>query len=417
MISDPIPFLANIALIAHADKKLSSSELGQMEAIRTEMKFRKSDFNKALKVVGDEEHRLTPVGSFADQVKNLELMLRVAYADSDLDAEESRLVSEFCQMIGIAQEQLNRIANEVLATISAQDKICTSCGSSAESDASFCPKCGESLKSDDQEEILVDFEIPAFGIAIEFADSTAAAFPKALEYARNSSQYQSCQKAKKTWHLASFPSGAILDALPLAQALSGIRNKTVYQDGTEKSWDEIFSFAWCAAQRETAYRPVEYCFGKDENRLNPWGCKQARMDWTEWADWFSYGAWEKGGLVGSKVVWRFDKERIQHELATNLYKFRYCPHMVTGLAEAFIRHLPDTVSPESDKNWTFDQHYEEVPGAIKVVEKEGRGAYSFTNEFWSNGVRPKGLSLFAKILTKAAAETGGCGMTPSKLLK
>ena len=140
------------------------------------------------------------------------------------------------------------------------------------------------------------------------------------------------------------------------------------------------------------------------------------MDWTDWADWFSYGAWEKGGMIGSKVVWRFDKERIQHELATNLYRFRYCPHMVPDLAQAFIRHLPDTVNPEKDKDWSFNQHYEEVPGAIKVVEKEGRGDYSFTNEYWSNGVRPKGLSLFAQILTKAASDVGGCGVSPKALL-
>lgn len=416
MISDPIPFLANIALVAHADGKLSASELGQLEAIRADLKMKKGDFNKAIAVVGANDHKLTPVGTFADQVMNLELMLRVAYADDDLDSAEAELIGDFCLMIGVTQDQIDRLEKEILNSLKPQGKMCLSCGSSALADAKFCPRCGESLDKKDQS-TPVEFEIPRSGIAIEFADSTAASFSKALETARASSGYQKCMRNKKTWHLATFPSGSFVDALPLAGALSGIRNKRAFQDGTEKPWDEIFGFAWCAAQRNSAYRPIEYCFGKDENRINPWGCKQARMDWTDWSDWFSYGAWEKGGLLGSKVVWRFNKERIRHELATNLFRYRFCPHMVPKLAQAVIRHLPDTVAPEKDKNWTFNHRYEEAPGCIKVVEKEGTGSYVFTNEYWSDGVRPKGLQVLADVLTKALAEAGGCAVSPQSLLK
>lgn len=415
MIPEPIPFLANIALVAHADGKLSASELGQLEAIRTELKLKKGDYNKALEAVGREVYDLTPVGTFGDQVKNLELMLRVAYADDDLDSAESELISAFAGKIGVTQEQLDRLASEVVSNLSSQGKVCPSCGAEANADSKFCGKCGTSLEAENAA-VQVEFEIPAVGISIEFADSTAASFSKALAIAKESGDYQSCQKLKKTWHLANYPSGSLIDALSLAESLSGIRNKRVYQDGAEKPWDEIFGFAWCASQRNTAYRPIEYCFGKDENRLNPWGCKQARMDWTDWADWFSYGAWEKSGMLGSKVVWRFNKDRIRHELATNLYRFRFCPHLVPNLAEAVIRHLPDTVAPDKDQNWSFNRHYEEAPGAIKIVEREGSGAYQFTNEYWSDGVRPSGLRVLADILTKAFAELGVSGVSAQALI-
>jgi hypothetical protein len=195
--------------------------------------------------------------------------------------------------------------------------------------------------------------------------------------------------------------------MALVEALSGMRNRRVYFDGVEKQWDEVFGFAWCAAQRATAYRPVEYCFGKEENRINPWGCKQAQMDWTGWAGWFSYGRWEKVGFIGKKVQWRFDKERIRHELATNLFRFRFCPYLRKELAEAVLRHLPDTVLPESDANWQYNRQYEEVPGAIKVVEEERSDGFLYKNEFWSDGVRPKGLRVLADILSKALADIGG----------
>jgi len=416
MIHDVVPFLANIALVAHADGTLSAAELGQLEAIRKEMKFKKSDYNSAIRLVQNGEYNMTPIGSFADQVKNLELILRVAYADDDLDKAEASLILKFCKLIGIHQDQLNRLRNEVLSSLKQQGKVCPSCGTESTSDSRFCPKCGASLESSIQD-IQVQFQIPASGIAIEFAESTAASFPKALDIAKATEGYQTCLKAKKKWHLAVYPSGQITDALPLAESLSGLRNRCLHIDGEEKQWDEIFGFAWCASQRAIAYRPVEYCFGKDENRLNPWGCKQARMDWTEWANWFCYGKWEKSGLLGKKLQWKFDKERIRHELATNLYRYRFCPYLKTQLSEAVLKHFPEIVVPGSDLNWDFHHQYEEVPGAVKVVQKESSGGFAYSNEFWADGVRPKGLSVLANILTNAFRDLSIAEIQVRALLK
>jgi len=416
MITDPIPFLANVIAVAHANGKLSPGELAQLEVVRSEFSFKKGDFTKATKLVEQGGHILTPVGSFADQVKNLECILRVAYADDELEEVESELIGTFCHQVGIYQDQLDKLVSEVLASLSQANMLCPSCGSSAASDAQFCPKCGTGLAVT-QEAVPLDFVIPSSGIAIEFADSTAAAFHKALETAKASDDYQTCQRMKKTWHLAVFNSGSIKDALPLAESLSGIRNRKVFLNGSEVSWDELFGFAWCATQRATAYRPIEYCFGKDENRINPWGCKQSRLDWVEWSDWFSYGRWEKGSIMGPKVVWRFDKERIRHELATRMFRFRFCPHLDTRLAEVVLRLLPEQVSPEKDKNWKYNQNYEEVPGAIKVVEREGSGDYTYTKEFWADGVRPLGHRVLAEILTQAFKELGINHTSTAALLK
>jgi hypothetical protein len=416
MMLDPIPFLANIILVALTDGSLSGSENAQLEAIRSELNFKKGDFTKAIKMVEQGGYQLTPVGRFADQVKNLECILRVAYANDELDAQGGELVTAFCQSIGIYQDQLDKLVTEVLATLANADKVCTSCGSAVSKDAQFCPKCGAALAASD-ESIKLNFEIPSHGISIEFADSTAASFSKALELAKSSDNYQTCQKLKKTWHLAIYNSGLISDALPLAEALSGIRNRRAFLQGTETAWDELFGFTWCTSQRSTAYRPMEYCFGKDENRINPWGCKQARMDWVEWSDWFSYGHWEKGGMMGPKVLWRFDKDRIRHELATRLFRFRFCPFMNTNLSEAILRLLPDTVAPEKEKNWKYNQNYEEIPGAIKVIVKEGTGNFAYTNEFWSDGVRPVGHRVLAEILSAAFKEVGISQTSTQELLK
>src|SRR5207247_1533742 len=88
------------------------------------------------------------------------------------------------------------------------------------------------------------------------------------------------------------------------------------------------------AVENAAFSLTKVCFGKDENRINPWGCKQARMDWNEWSSWFSYGRWEQSGIINKRNVWVFDKERIRHDLATNLHRFRFCPYLNHNFVDA-----------------------------------------------------------------------------------
>lgn len=408
--------MANVVSVAYADGKASPAELGQLEAIRIELGIKKPDYTAAMRRVEQGQLNVTPIGSFADQVLNLEMILRVAYADGDLSPRRASLVEEFCKAAGLYQDQFDRISREVVDSLRQHGKVCASCGSSADTDARFCPKCGASLASENAS-AQAQLNVPTSGLAIEFAESTAAAFPEALAIARKTKGFQNCLRGKKSWYLAVYSSSDFNDAMPLAQALSGIRNRRVYLDGSEKAWDEIFAFSWCAARRATAYRPIEYCFGKDENRINPWGCKQARMEWTEWANWFSYGSWEKEGILGSKVQWRFDKEKIRHELATNLFRFRFCPYLRKELSEAVIRNLPDAVTPESDANWQFSRRFEESPGAVKVVEKQASDSFTYSNEYWADGVRPKGLHVLADILSKALADIGGEEISVQNLLQ
>lgn len=400
MPQEDINLMANIIQVAHADGKLTGSEQALIETIRKDLGVKKGDLSAAQKMVGSGSYALKPIGSFSTQVRNLELVLRVAYADGDLGPVENEMVVAFAAAIGLSQEQLERMRAEVIAQGSSTGLLCSSCGAENSPHSKFCSKCGNNLANPEQE-LQLKYEIPRMGITIEFAESTAASFSKALELAKGAPEFQQCIKNKKSWHMANFPSGRITDAKPLAEALSGLRNRSLYIDGEEQQWDEIFAFVWCSSQRDLAYRPIEYCFGKDDNRMNPWGCRQSRMEWTDWANWFSYGQWEKSGFIGKKVQWRFDKNRIKHELSTNIFRFRYCPYMNTRLFELVLQGIPDVVVPRADSDWDYHQSYTEVPGAIKILQQERSSGMTFTHEFWADGVRPKGLKGLGEILMKA----------------
>ncbi len=130
------------------------------------------------------------------------------------------------------------------------------------------------------------------------------------------------------------------------------------------------------------------------------------MDWTEWASWFSYGRFEKQGLLRASYVWVFDKDRIKHELMTNLHRVRYCPHLRMRLVEAVLRSIPERVQITENGPWKYSRGSEETPGSIKVVEVEKSNGMEFRQEYFADGVRPRGIHILSEILKSAFAEAG-----------
>jgi uncharacterized tellurite resistance protein B-like protein len=407
---EKIQYLANVLHVAFADGSLSPRESVTLDEVRKTIDAKKSLLASAQTAVESGRYTFVQIGSFADQVKNLEDMLFVALTDADLDTNESRLAGEFAGLIGLSQQQLDQLISQMSRRCDSAnyEMRCPSCSTSVPTEARFCPTCGRQLGSLDAAAVQVALEIPRAGYAIEFCDSTAAGFTTALAVASATGTIQTATKNKRTWYLATFPGNRFADMVPLASSLAGMRNRRVYVDGQEAAWNDVFGFVSCASHRATAYRPIEYCFGKDDNRLNPWGCRQTRMEWTDWAQWFSYGRWHQVGHLRSGYVFVFDKNRIHHELTTNLHGHRFCPYLRMKLVEAVLRHLPDQVAVAPDGRWKYSRAYEALPETIKVIEREGTGDFAFTSEYYSDGVRPRGCTVLAEILKRAFDE---CGVT------
>jgi hypothetical protein len=141
------------------------------------------------------------------------------------------------------------------------------------------------------------------------------------------------------------------------------------------------------------------------------------MDWGEWAPWLSYGQFERAGVLKASCVWVFDKARIRHEIAANIHRFRFCPHLRPTLVDAVLRALPDQVEITPKAAWKYSQAYEETPGSIKIVEVRKEGDFEFKEEYFANGVRPKGLGILEEILKKAFAEAGVSDVTVPQLTR
>ena len=380
---DRIIYLANLIAVSRVDGSVSPNETHAIETAQKRIGANKTDLRKAEAVAQSDGFTPDAVGSFSTRIANLEDMLFVALADGVLEQAEKPLVLAFARKVGITNEQLQLVLSETKVSLSssASTRACPSCLAKVPRDAKFCPECGGSLEESDRAAaVAVDYTIPESGVAIEFAESTASGFVDAIRKTKAAPENAECIKGKKAWYMASWPLKQVSEAAALVEDLKGMRNRKVWIDGKEARWDDVFGFTWCSQQRNTAYRPMEYCFGVDEKRLNVWGCKNARMDWTKWSDWFSYGAFKKGAFLKGGYVFVFDKARIRHELEANLFRFRFCPNLNYKLVEAVLTHFPDQVEVKPNGDWLYKQDYEESPGCIKITEKIVEDGYTYTKE-------------------------------------
>lgn len=406
---EKIAYLANLVAVSRADGSVSPNETLAIEAAQKRIGAKNTALRKADTLAQRDGFSPDVVGSFSTRIANLEDMLSVSLADGVLDQAEKLVVLAFAKKTGVTNDQLQLILSEVRASLKSEDatRACPSCSAKVPREAKFCPECGGSLElSNKAAAVAVEYSIPSDGIAIEFAESTASGFVDAVRKAKLAPENAECVKGKKTWYMAAWPKGQIAEAAKVVEDLKGMRNRKVWVDAQESRWDDVFGFTWCSEQRNTAYRPLEYCFGVDDKRLNIWGCKNARMEWSTWSQWFSYGSFKKGGLLKSGHVFAFDKQRIRHELEINLYRFRFCPHLNFKLVEAVLENLPDEVEVKPNGDWTYKRDYEESPGSIKIKEKTVENGYSYTDEYYTSGVTPRTPAIGLSILKKAFSAVG-----------
>jgi double zinc ribbon protein len=284
--------------------------------------------------------------------------------------------------------------------------ICPNCEYRCESLAKFCQECGASLikkngeketvknKSQEAQSNKIEIDPPSMnGITIEFPYSTSQTFDLAIESSKMFTTFKQFGEYKKAIYRVTFQPDEMDTAIDLIEYLKGWRRRIVYVDGQKVPWETISSFLWCYRKQKASYRPEFYCFGYDqEYELNIWGCMQAHMPFTTYSRWFCWGTW-----LNNQGDWKFDKERIRHELQKTLYPYRFCPAMQHGIIEDAINALPDVVNPKNDINWKFIEKWGDDISSFSTIAISRPG---YQGRVAVIGVCPNGKGALKELVKK-----------------
>lgn len=237
----------------------------------------------------------------------------------------------------------------------------------------------EEVRSVERKPVFVP---PSTGIVVAFAGIASDALQIALREAASASKTGQYETTTTAWHYAVWPTAEIRLAARCALAAAALANHIVYVDGKQQNWDETFGFCRCALARMGADSSDGYCFGCDDEFLNIWGCRQARMDWSDSADWFTLGSFE--GSDG----FAFDKNAIWNMLQANLAKVQHCPFLDTARMKVALENLPDRIKARG--RWRFREAQGDAKNAQTRTVNESIQGSVFSYETLVDGVAPSG---------------------------
>ncbi|NCO40403.1 MAG: hypothetical protein COZ06_18180 [Armatimonadetes bacterium CG_4_10_14_3_um_filter_66_18] len=234
--------------------------------------------------------------------------------------------------------------------------VCSNCGSVLESAFRFCPACGAqrltsaSDPSDGKQSLACELPSPpASGLTVDFQNSSSANFPAAFRHASNHHTFATYQTAAAEWHRVTYDCDEVGSLLTFWELSKGQRNRLLYVDGSRTEWNTVFHFLRCYREREKSLHPPIFCFGnRDSWKCNLWGCIQAKLSFSDWADWLCWGKLSKA--TGS---WVFDKDSIRKHLQHQLFPYRYCPALDQNWLAEVLSAFPDSVNPGTDARWKY----------------------------------------------------------------
>ena len=247
-----IQYLANIMKVVQADKILEPREEVVYATICKEIGAKKKEINEAEKLANNDDFSPAPIGRFSNKIRNVEDMILVSLADGK---------------IGATQEQINTILFEAKQKTKKDDpcSICAGCKKEMPSISKFCPECGISVQTDTKKGQQLEFNYPAKGISIEFAESTSASFHEAKSNASKAPDFQKCIRNKKLWYLATWGQNQILEALRYEIKIS------LHQKGNANENKDGMDIALCVLNIKTnemqfagAYNPIYIIKNEEE---------------------------------------------------------------------------------------------------------------------------------------------------------
>lgn len=262
--------------------------------------------------------------------------------------------------------------------------ICDKCSASISAGSMFCAQCGDPVTEADQTTQPVS-ALGTSSVQITFGNSTSASYSKAISICEKLPSYEVSGEGKQIQHKIILPLTEVELVANLFDLVGSWKSSQMLINGQLAAKKDLTYYGiGCYRNRQKAYKPESFCYGERQHEANIWGCKKLGMPIYEWGGgWLEYGSFESSG------VWRFDKERIRHELEVALKENELCPALNRSRVLETLDRLPETINPKTDNNWEYRTNYEEVNGNYKEVAVGIRPILKKVNRYIIGGFTPE----------------------------
>jgi len=113
--TEKLIYLSNLVIVARCDGETATSEVEVVTRACAEIGASNWTLQQALNQFGDPLPSLRALVRFSDRVRNLEDMIAICIADSELSPQEKKVIAKVAIDIGLSQDQTNQIISQVLA--------------------------------------------------------------------------------------------------------------------------------------------------------------------------------------------------------------------------------------------------------------------------------------------------------------
>jgi hypothetical protein len=222
--------------------------------------------------------------------------------------------------------------------------------------------------------LLLSNEVTTVKIIFEFNQSPK--WDELMKLCETVSTFSSHEEANSKIYSLVLPITKISILVEIGNIVENWKNSKLFFNNKPTHFDSLKSEdIVCYHNQQNQENRDDWCFGKESENNNIWGCIQLHMPFTEeGAPWLNHGRFDKSG------VWYFNKKIINKELEKRAKKIKNCPVFKNRKPREELSTFPDSVNPKYDKSWSYFTKKEtiqgqekEMPMGVKPQFKEGEG--------------------------------------------
>lgn len=204
-------------------------------------------------------------------------------------------------------------------------------------------------------------------ITLEFGKSTSKNYEFAVQQAMKHSSYNEHTADKDVIHKVTVGLDEIDYLRSLLDTVGQWKSTKLYLNNSPILYSNVSQVLYCYSQREKAYNPEEYCFGRDDANTyndNDLGCRHCGVNP------YSYQGLAGFGQMQSDGTFVIDKNKLVYTVARNLENFLICPALNPKKIEQKLKGFPDQINPKRNKQWEYVTDYTDGKEIAMTVRKK-----------------------------------------------